>query len=63
MMCVAGTGPLYELASNKIEFDKWLMPRNIFYFESLRKFSPPSIVFPIIIILTIVAYIVLTIGA
>lgn len=62
MMCVAGTGPLYELASNKTEFDRWLMPRNIFYFEKLRKFSPPSVVFPIIIVLTIVAYIILTIG-
>ena len=62
MMCVAGTGPLYELASNKIEHGKWLMPRNIFYFERLRKFSPPSVVFPIIIVLTIVAYIILTIG-
>lgn len=63
MMCVVGIGPLYELASNKIEHNTWLMPRNIFYFESLRKFSPPSIIFPVITALTIVAYIILTIGA
>jgi hypothetical protein len=62
IMCVIGTGPLYEMVSNKIEFGKFLMPRNLFYFERLRKFSPPSYVFPIIVSLSVVTYILLTIG-
>lgn len=63
IMCVIGTGPLYEMVSNKIEYGKFLMPRNLFYFENLKKFSPPSFVFPIITILSVLTYILLTIGA